>query len=184
VRGGPIPIIQPKIMGPIHRNDLVFVPLTEEDFPRLLEWLNSPHVAEQWDGAKSLEEVQLKYRDKLASDWQQVFIVSKNGERFGYIQSYRANRAGQDWWPGEPDTTVGIDQFIGDKQMLGKGLGTSMVREFSDWLLTQPNTLKVITDPSPTNSRAIACYRKAGFKDVGVVDTPEGQALLMAKGAG
>jgi len=171
-------------MKKIDRNDLIFEPLKEADFPLLFEWLNSPHVAEQWGGVKSLEEVQTKYRNKLASDWQQVFIVSKNGKRFGYIQSYRASRAGGNWWPGEPDTTVGIDQFIGDTELLGKGMGTSMVREFSDWLLSQPNTRRVIADPSLTNSRAIACYRRAGFKDVGVVETPEGQALLMEKMAG
>lgn len=171
-------------MQKIHRKDLTFEPLKEADFPLLFEWLNSPHVAEQWDGVKSIEEVQAKYREKLASDWQQVFIVSRSGKQFGYIQSYRATRAGANWWPGEADTTVGIDQFIGDAQLLGRGIGTSMVREFSDWLLSQPNIRKVIVDPSPTNSRAIACYRKAGFKDVGVVDTPEGQALLMEKMVG
>ena len=79
---------------------------------------------------------------------------------------------------------MGIDQFIGDAQSLGKGLGTAMVKEFSDWLLQQLNTAKVITDPSPSNTRAVACYRKAGFKDVGVVTTPDGTALLMEKKAG
>jgi RimJ/RimL family protein N-acetyltransferase len=35
------------------------------------------------------------------------------------------------------------------------------------------------TDPSPDNARAIACYRKAGFRDIGVIATPDGPALLM-----
>jgi RimJ/RimL family protein N-acetyltransferase len=171
-------------MTAIRLNNLVFEPLRDSDFPLLYEWLNSPHVADQWDGAKSLEEVRFKYQDKIASDWQQAFIVSTHGSRFGYIQSYRASCAGENWWPNEPETTVGIDQFIGDGSSLGKGLGTSMVREFSNWLLRQPNTTKVITDPSPNNLRAIACYRKAGFKEFGVVTTPDGPALLMEKRAG
>lgn len=171
-------------MATIRLNDLLFEPLSEADFPLLHEWINAPHVAEQWGGAKSLEEVRSKYREKIALDWQQAFIVSKSGERFGYIQSYRVSRAGENWWPNEPETTVGIDQFIGRADWLGRGLGISMVREFSDWLLRQPNTTKVITDPSPRNARAISCYRAAGFNEVGVVTTPDGAALLMQKMGG
>jgi RimJ/RimL family protein N-acetyltransferase len=37
----------------------------------------------------------------------------------------------------------------------------------------------VQTDPSPMNRRAIRCYEKAGFRDVWIVDTPDGEALLM-----
>ena len=170
-------------MAVLKLGELAFEPLSEADFPLLLRWLNSPHVAEVWDGAKTLAEVRSKYRDKIASDWQRAFIVSTIGERFGYIQSYRAARVGADWWPHEPETTVGIDQFIGETHLLGKGLGTSMVREFSDWLLRHPKTERVITDPSLRNERAIACYRKAGFKDVRVVTTPDGPALLMEKRA-
>ncbi len=165
-------------------NSLLFEPLTESDFPLLYKWLNSPHVAAQWDGEKSLEEVENKYRDKLNSDWQSAYIVSKNEQRFGYIQSYRATKAGADWWPGELPTTVGIDQFIGDASLLSRGLGTAMVREFSDWLLSQHDIEKVITDPSPNNTRAIRCYENAGFSKVELVDTPEGKALLMEKKAG
>ena len=171
-------------MEPIRQNGLLFEPLSESDFPLLYEWLNSPHVSAQWDGAITMEEVQRKYRDKINSDWQSAYIVSNDSQRFGYLQSYRAARAGPGWWTDEPDTTVGIDQFIGDAQSLGKGLGTSMVREFSDWLLRQSNTQRVITDPSPTNARAIACYRRAGFRDVRILNTPEGSALLMEKRAG
>jgi aminoglycoside 6'-N-acetyltransferase-1b len=38
---------------------------------------------------------------------------------------------------------------------------------------------KIQTDPAPTNLRAIRCYEKAGFRKVGIVDTPDGPALLM-----
>jgi len=163
--------------------ELAFEPLSEAHFPLLLRWLNSPHVAEVWDGAKTLGEARSKYEEKIASDWQRALIVSRLGERFGYIQSYQAARAGAAWWPHEPETTVGIDQFVGEAHLLGKGLGTAMVREFSDWLLRQPGVEKVITDPRPGNARAIACFRKAGFNDVRVIATPDGPALLMEKRA-
>ena len=38
---------------------------------------------------------------------------------------------------------------------------------------------RVLTDPDPTNIRAIRAYEKAGFRKDRVVDTPDGLALLM-----
>jgi aminoglycoside 6'-N-acetyltransferase len=40
---------------------------------------------------------------------------------------------------------------------------------------------RVLTDPAPTNERAIRAYEKAGFTKVGMVETPEGQSLLMVR---
>jgi aminoglycoside 6'-N-acetyltransferase len=40
-----------------------------------------------------------------------------------------------------------------------------------------------VTDPDPANTRAIRAYRKAGFSEQGLVDTPDGRALLMVRNA-
>ena len=45
-----------------------------------------------------------------------------------------------------------------------------------------PEVTSVQTDPSPDNKRAIRGYRAAGSAEVGVVDTPDGTALLMRIG--
>lgn len=91
---------------------------------------------------------------------------------------------GNGWWPNEPETTVGIDQVVGDPKFLHRGLGTLMVREFSNWLLSQHENETVITDPKPENMKAIQCYQRAGFNDVGLIDTPDGRVVLMEKRAG
>ena len=93
----------------------------------------------------------------------------------------RASEAGDGWWVGEPDTTVGIDQFIGSTDHLHKGLGTEMMKVFSDWLLSDPRNKRVITDPKPDNTTAISCYKRAGFSEVGHIETPDGEALLMER---
>jgi aminoglycoside 6'-N-acetyltransferase len=41
----------------------------------------------------------------------------------------------------------------------------------------------MVIDPSPDNPRAIRAYEKAGFEKVGMIDTPDGPALLMARNA-
>jgi aminoglycoside 6'-N-acetyltransferase len=39
----------------------------------------------------------------------------------------------------------------------------------------------VVTDPDPENARAIRAYEKAGFEKRGLVETPDGRALLMVR---
>ena len=40
-----------------------------------------------------------------------------------------------------------------------------------------------VTDPDPANTRAVRAYEKAGFEKAGMVDTPDGPALLMVRNA-
>ena len=83
--------------------------------------------------------------------------------------------------PGpQPDDTCGIDQFIGEADMLGLGHGSGFVRAFADQLLAA-GTPRVVTDPDPANVRAIRAYEKAGFRRDRLVDTPDGPALLMTR---
>ena len=168
-------------MSDLKLKNLVLLPLNEDHFLLLHAWLNSVHVAEFWGSRPSIEEVRAKYSKKIKSGLQQAFIVFEKETPFGYVQYYRAFSVGSGWWPKEPETTVCLDQFIGAPDFLGKGYGTLMVREFSDWLLTQSENRRVIVDPKPNNLIAIRCYLSAGFNKVGLIETPDGPAQLMAK---
>ena len=137
-----------------------FRPLTEEDLPLLSEWLNRPHVAQWWNGASSPAEVREKY--------------------LGFVQSYRAMECGGGWWANECDPgVIGIDQFLAEAADLGRGLGPEMARRFVEHLAQDPGVTRIQADPSARNSRAIRCYEKAGFRPIGVIETPDGPALLM-----
>jgi aminoglycoside 6'-N-acetyltransferase-1b len=160
---------------------LVVKLVTEADLPMLAEWLNRPHVAEWWPGCKSVADVRAEFLPCLP-DHSRVspFIVYSDNRPIGFIQSYIAAGAGDGWWPDENDPGVrGIDQFLADKESLGRGLGTQMVRQFVQFLFNDPAVTKVQADPSPTNLRAIRCYEKAGFQKVGPIRTPDGDAVLM-----
>lgn len=90
--------------------------------------------------------------------------------------------SGDGWWEQETDPGArGIDQFLANSEQLGQGLGRAMISAFVDQLFQDPVVTKVQTDPSPENKRAIRCYRRVGFVDVGEVVTPDGLALLMVK---
>jgi RimJ/RimL family protein N-acetyltransferase len=100
----------------------------------------------------------------------------------GYAQSYVALGSGDGWWEAETDPGVrGIDQSLADPQLLGKGLGTQMVRALVESLFSDPEVTKIQTDPSPANLRAIRCYQKAGFRIVRQIVTPDGPALYMVQ---
>ena len=91
----------------------------------------------------------------------------------------------QSAWPDNglglhPPGTRGIDQFIGEADMLDCGHGSGFIRAFVDSLLAA-GTPRVITDPDPANGRAIRAYEKAGFRRDREVDTPDGGALLMIR---
>jgi len=160
---------------------LRFERLTEADLPMLAEWLNRPHVAEWWADCQTLAEVRDEYLPTLMDDSTALpYIVYLESLPIGYIQSYVAAGAGDGWWPDEHDPGVrGIDQFLAGADSLGHGIGTQMVREFVQFLLEDPTVTRVQADPAPTNLRAIRCYEKAGFRRLGVINTPDGAAVLM-----
>ena len=152
-----------------------FHPMSAADMPLIRRWLEAPHVAEWWHDPETLEFVggDLDHPD-LAQ-----FIVSHNDRPFAYLQCYQIG----DWhvsFGPQPVGTRGLDQFIGEADMLGFGHGSSFIRAFIDQLFAR-GVPRIVIDPSPSNARAIRAYEKAGFVRDRMVETPDGLALLMVR---
>lgn len=156
-----------------------FKPLQENDLELLCKWLDKPHVKEWWDDGLSQDEIKETYRKRIGDETVVPFIVYLDGNSIGFIQYYHANKVGEGWWPDEIEGTVGIDQFIGEEKYINRGYGTQMIQEFIKKLFQNPSIKKIITDVKPNNLRAINCYKKAGFKFVKELMTPDGLAFLM-----
>lgn len=110
------------------------------------------------------------------------YLAHRAAAPIGFIQCYVALGAGDGWWEDETDPGVrGIDQFLADPTRLGQGLGSAMIRHFVDRLFCDPEVTAVQADPSPINERAIRCYINSGFHRIGLVRTPDGEALLMRR---
>ncbi len=109
------------------------------------------------------------------------FIVVKDKRPFGYLQCYGPAAWDQPFGP-QPSGTRGIDQFIGEPDMVARGHGSAFIRTFIDERMAA-GMPRVLTDPDPANTRAIRAYGKAGFHADRVVDTPDGRALLMVRDA-
>jgi aminoglycoside 6'-N-acetyltransferase len=150
--------------------------MSRDDLPMIERWLVAPEVMRWW--GEPDEQYELVSGDLDHPDMDQ-FIVEFDGRPFAYIQCYRLST----WNPGfgeQPRDACGIDQFIGEPEMIGRGHGSKFIRQFVDGLL-QKGMSRVLTDPDPTNERAIRAYEKAGFTKVGVVETPDGPSLLMVR---
>jgi RimJ/RimL family protein N-acetyltransferase len=159
---------------------LEFRPLRESDLPLLAQWRARAHVAEWFGPPDSIDDLRREFFSDAGAPQVQGFLALLDGQPVGFIQAYVAFNAGGGWWPDERDPGArGIDQFLAEEYLLGRGLGTCMVRAFVARLFGDPTVTRVQTDPAPENTRAIRSYEKAGFARVGVVDTPDGPALLM-----
>jgi len=153
-----------------------FRAMSAADLGMIRHWLDTPEVIRWWgdpDQQHALVSSDLEHPD------MDQFIVSIDGRPFGYIQCYALSTWNQGFG-SQPPGTRGIDQFIGEPDMLGRGHGSDFIRQFVEELL-RAGTPRVVTDPDPANSRAVRAYEKAGFRQDRVVDTPDGPALLMVR---
>src|ERR1700743_93694 len=156
----------------------VFRAMTADDLPMIRRWLAEPHVRD-WGGDPA-EQYKLVSGD-LDEPAMDQYIVSSEGRDFGYLQCYDLT-AWNSGFGEQPKGTRGIDQFIGEADMIERGHGSAMIRAFVD---ERPGdgVPRIVTDPDPKNLRALRAYENAGFTRVGMVDTPDGPSLLMMRNA-
>jgi aminoglycoside 6'-N-acetyltransferase len=156
--------------------DYYFRPMTSVDLAMVRRWLETPEVARWW--GEPDQQYALVSGDLSHPDMDQ-FIVVLADRPFAYIQCYALSA----WNAGlgsHPPHTRGIDQFIGEPELIGRGHGSGFIRQFVDTLLTS-GIPRVVTDPDPKNDRAVRAYARAGFHSDRLVETPEGPALLMVR---
>ncbi len=156
-----------------------FQPMTADHLPLVRRWLALPHVREWW--GEPDEQFGLVSGD-MSEPAMDQYVVATGGRRFAYLQCYRLT----DWnicFGPQPEGTRGIDQMIGEPDMVSRGHGSAFIRDFAD-LVFSSGTPRMVIDPDPTNVRAIRAYEKAGFARDRLVETPDGLALLMIRDAG
>lgn len=150
------------------------------DFALVTAWRARPHVLEWWDAIEPGEDL----ADYLIDPFVKPFIVHLDARPIAYIQvcsdahapgdAYNLRPAGL----GDAAGVVGIDQFIGEGDLLGQGIGSAFVAAFAQLAWRIREVTHAVTDPSPRNARAIRAYEKAGFRDTGVT-TKNGDVLMV-----
>ena len=156
-----------------------FRPMSAADLPMVRRWLETPHVAQWWHDPDAQFTLVSEDLDHPAMD---QFVVTADDRPFAYLQCYDPTAWSDNGLGRHPHGTRGIDQFIGEPDMIDRGHGSALIRSFVDELL-KTGTPRVVTDPDPANTRAVRAYEKAGFQKIRLVDTPDGRALLMVRNA-
>jgi len=154
-----------------------FRSMTAADFPLIRRWLAKPHVAQWWGDGE--EQYALVCGD-FGHPAMDQFIVEHDRRAFAYLQCYDPGAWPHHGFGALPTGARGIDQLIGEEDMIARGHGSTFIRAFADGLLDR-GVPQILTDPSPDNTRAIRAYEKAGFLKDRPVNTPDSAALLMVR---
>ena len=120
--------------------------LAEDDIEPLLEMVNDS----EWWGESSDEE-------DLRCDGM-AFTIEVDGEVAGWLGVSEEN---------DPDYRfAGLDITLAPAYQ-DRGLGPEALRTVIDWLVEARGHHRFTIDPAAHNDRAIAAYRKVGFRPVG-----------------
>jgi aminoglycoside 6'-N-acetyltransferase len=71
-----------------------------------------------------------------------------------------------------------VDLSIGDVGKLSQGIGSGVLRAFTERLVEEGHRA-IIIDPDPENRRAVRAYEKAGFRPVPRLLGRTGDTLIM-----
>ena len=157
--------------------DIRLRPMTEDDWPILLEWNNDPEVlyyAEEDDiTSYTLEQVQKLYCSVCENAF--CFIIEANGKPVGecWLQKMNVERV-LEMHPGLDCRR--IDLAIGVKQYWGQGIGTRVIHLLAEFGFCREG-VDLIYEPgiSDYNVRSLKAFQKVGFKVVSQIKTEPGR---------
>ncbi|MBS4174388.1 GNAT family N-acetyltransferase [Bacillus sp. FJAT-49736] len=152
------------------KDSLTVRKLEEEDKEKLVKWLSDPRVLEYYEGRDQPHDWELVTDHFYNRKNKEVIgcLVEYEGVEIGYIQFYpiEAEEREEYGYAGLNDVIYGTDQFIGEVDYWGKGIGKLLVHSMIEYLVEEKGADRVVMDPQCWNERAIACYEKCGMKKV------------------
>jgi RimJ/RimL family protein N-acetyltransferase len=159
---------------------ITFRALEPSDYPLFARWLAEPHVARWWPEPATVEHVREHYGGDPAT---LVHVAMADGRPMGIMQSYRV-----DDYPEHADSVgmpggIGVDLFIGEPGMTGKGYGALMLAAFIEDVVrpAYPDATGVVADPEVANRASIRTLEKAGFIRGGIVPGEHGPEQIMRR---
>jgi aminoglycoside 6'-N-acetyltransferase len=98
--------------------------------------------------------------------WREQLVAEIDGNPIGFIQIIDPANEETHYWGQIEENKRAIDIWIGDKENLGKGYGTEMMRHALDRCFTTEMVTEVLIDPLVSNQNAIRFYKRLGFEFV------------------
>jgi len=152
--------------------DVTFEPLRASDLPVIATWLALPHVARWWRQPSDLASVEVDFGPLLdGSDATEGFVVRLDGRPIGYAQRGLIE--------DDPEAQhvirtslgdaggIGIDYFIGEPDLVGRGIGRAMISRFADGCFARyPPERRIVVDLQQDNVASWKALEAAGFRRV------------------
>jgi aminoglycoside 6'-N-acetyltransferase len=158
-------------------SNISFRKLEQRDLSMLQGWLNAPHIQGIYEKAPvSMEEVEEKYNARILENARvKSFVILHDDKPIGYIQAYRVSDDPRyEKAFALPYDAAGIDLFIGEKEYVGKGLGSNIIKKFTKEVVFSLFDVEYcIADPGVKNTPSMRAFEKAGFKPVKTIIDPE-----------
>lgn len=132
-----------------------------EEVERFTEWLNDFETTDYLGRSAIITtlEVERKYFEENIDKNYNFFIVTLDKDKL-------IGTIGLENYDGINRTaTLGI--FIGDKEYRSQGYGAEAIKLILDYGFNYLNLNNIKLDIVEFNKRAIACYKKCGFKEAG-----------------
>ena len=136
-------------------------PRSLEDVEKYTEWMNDFDITDYTGRSHQIMtlEAEKKYIEEKIDAEATFAIVDNNEDKLiGTIGLEDINHFRR---------TAELGIFIGDKDYREKGYGTEAIRLILDYGFNYLNLNNIKLDLMEFNERALACYKKCGFKEYG-----------------
>ena len=148
---------------------IAFRRMNADDLDLLHEWLQRNHVRRWWSSRETYGEVVEHYLPAIEGRKPtQLYFIVLDERPVGFIQTYLVTDYAE--WRDlvELDEGVaGVDLFLADEELTGRGLGSEILAEFvREIVFAASTTHACVADPDAENRASIRAFEKAGFRRV------------------
>jgi aminoglycoside 6'-N-acetyltransferase len=133
---------------------------TIEDAALLTYWDKQQHVID----CDPDDDWNWEYELTRSPVWREQLVAELDGRPIGFVQIIDPAKEETHYWGDIGEGHRAIDIWIGEKNDLGKGYGTMIMRQSLAKCFADPQVKHVLIDPLASNTRAIRFYERLGFK--------------------
>lgn len=157
-----------------------FRPMQPVDLDRVFHWLQEPHVARWWGDFADRGRFELQFMEQMESDWQFANVAClgerPNEKPVGYMKYYVAAMRGAELALDDTTGVIGIEFFLGERALLGKGLGRALLLRAVELLFREPAIAALVAVPAADDTVTQKVLTGAGFLEAAA--TPGGRRLF------
>ena len=157
--------------------------VTSDDLPLIEQWAQADHVRQYWgDPSENIRQLRAA---PGAGRWRAIIVA--DGRKVGLVLWQHPTREELDvaGLTDIPESVIDIDIMIGERDAVGRGVGSAVLRLVAEKTLADPAVPLVIGCARSDNLASQRAFAKAGFrKDREFDDVPYGRHVLMVHDRG